>query len=263
MSIATTQRKFKRTAGKFDQLREDREYFIPELREAVEREDVLRVQRLLKFGARRVVRRLSFPADIFFTAVLARKSRSCSILKLLLNAGASPDNTSSGWSCLHAGRPSALHVAVVWGVFASVQLLVRAGADLEARDGRGKTPIWNLLYRRYRNHLASPCCKEVKKILALFLNAGANINATRPSRKSRRERVAGKTMLHIAAMRNNVVLARELVAAGIDVMAKSAKGKTALEYSQDADISAMLSKAMEWRSGLRRRWLAVCVGAVV
>ncbi len=57
------------------------------------------------------------------------------IAEMLLQAGADPDTREGGW------RRTALHYAAADGSFASVRLLLDAGADATAEDDHGDTPL--------------------------------------------------------------------------------------------------------------------------
>ncbi len=91
------------------------------------------VRCLIKFGAQ-----LNLVDDLGFTplAVAAGEGHDA-IVRALVTAGASPNVK------IHANENgTALHLACSWGRTDVVRALVElAGADLNARDGTGKTPL--------------------------------------------------------------------------------------------------------------------------
>lgn len=62
-------------------------------------------------------------------------------LATLLGAGAQPDARTRFATPLHA-RQTALHLAAGGGHAALLGPLLRAGAELEVRDARGRSPLW-------------------------------------------------------------------------------------------------------------------------
>jgi len=59
----------------------------------------------------------------------------------LLTAGAQPDARTRFATPLHA-RQTALHLAAAAGHAASLATLLQAGAGVEVRDARGRSPLW-------------------------------------------------------------------------------------------------------------------------
>lgn len=91
-----------------------------------------------------------------------------------------------------------------------MSILVAAGADLEARDKDGGTPLFNAAYRG-----------RTQAVTAL-LKAGANPNVADNR---------GCTALHIAAAVDSAEIAQELLQCGADVNATTNKGHTPLELA--------------------------------
>ncbi|MBN2198962.1 MAG: tetratricopeptide repeat protein [Candidatus Aminicenantes bacterium] len=136
-------------------------------------------------------------------------------VKLLLEKGADPKAVSS-----YLDTP--LHWASRGRV---VELLTAAGADLEARDKLGRTPLHRTAYLRYAG--------AVKALLA----AGANVNVMDSS---------DYTPLLLAVRPGNKEIVEALLKAGADMTARSRgrDGRTALENAsrdpKTADIAELL-----------------------
>jgi ankyrin repeat protein len=94
----------------------------------------------------------------------------------------------------------------------SVKLLLDHGANVNARDGAGHTPLYKAA--EHGDHA----------IVELLLQRGAEVNA---------KNVAGDTALHRAAQYGNVSAAQALVAHGADINALTQSGKTALQYARE------------------------------
>jgi hypothetical protein len=102
---------------------------------------------------------------------------------------------------------SPLLEAARFGDVEQVKLLLSKGADVNAKDRRGLTPL----------HLA--CFSHRGRAVAeLLIAQGANINA-KPD---------GRTPLHVAAWSGNVPVAELLIAKGADIDAKANNGWTPL-----------------------------------
>jgi truncated hemoglobin YjbI len=120
-----------------------------------------------------------------------------------------------------------LHVAAGAGSLATVVLLLAAGADPNARDGGGHTPLYSL---------ANQCqVPGGAKIVAVLLNAGASVDAC--------EGVKRCTPLHMAARRGNVEIAAALLDAGADIEARDSTGDTPLRRAVNCskpEVAALL-----------------------
>lgn len=92
-----------------------------------------------------------------------------------------------------------------------VQILLDAGADLEARDSRGGTA------------LMSAALNQNASVTASLLAAGANIAA---------EDDYGATALHFAALNNGPAVLTQLMDAGADLHAVDSDGKTPFDYAK-------------------------------
>lgn len=65
-----------------------------------------------------------------------------------------------------------LHVAAQWGTLGAAQLLVQSGADVNARESRGESPLHETLVKP-----TGLFARRSKNMLAFLLEKGANVNA--------------------------------------------------------------------------------------
>lgn len=151
-------------------------------------------------------------------------------------------------------RSKALAKAVEAGDLAAVVVELEAGADPDAPDDRGMTPLLNALRLKRADmvealldagaRLDTPpnlppifAALAEQPLLELLLAAGADVNA--------RDR-SGQTPLMVASWRKHPTAALRLVAAGADVNALDDRGDTALVYAcmhEQAEIVAALLDA--------------------
>lgn len=104
----------------------------------------------------------------------------------------------------HHALGELLSVACAQGHYSMAQLLIDAGADVQARSSDGFTPL-----------LAAVRGGQTK-LARLLLERGADIRAT----------LSGTTALHLAARSNNLEMAQLLLAHGADVNAEDRYGDT-------------------------------------
>ena len=110
------------------------------------------------------------------------------------------------------------------GDFSAVQKRINSGADLDARDALGRTPLY---YAVYNEHL---------KIAELLVKNGANVNV---------KHKANKTPLHLAAELGNLRMVRLLLKAGAKVNALDSDRGTPLDWAIGTlhnDTAAFLRK---------------------
>ena len=124
-------------------------------------------------------------------------------VRKLLSTGADPNE------CYGEDEEPALLVAAIEGREEISALLVAAGANVNAPDCRGYTPLMGAV------------CADNLPIVQALLAAGAEVN--------HRCAQSGATALHDTATGNHLAIARELLAAGADVnAAENAEGNTVL-----------------------------------
>ena len=104
-----------------------------------------------------------------------------------------------------------LHLAVDGGHRETVELLIVNGADVNAKDNKGRTPL----------HFA--VIFGHKEITELLIVNGADINAKVSD--------IGWTPLYYAAFNGHKEIAELLIATGADVNAKNKHGETPLDYA--------------------------------
>src|SRR5262245_1113067 len=142
---------------------------------------------------------------------------------------------------------TALHWAAYRNNPELTELLLRAGASVNATNDLGVTPLW----------VAAPK-NSTAVVMERLLNAGANPNIVPPT---------GETPLMIASRTGNLDGAKLLLAHGADVNAReSTKGQTALMWAvadRQPNIVHMLIEAgadLHARTVTSRRYVAVCCG---
>lgn len=143
--------------------------------------------------------------DIGITPLM--QAETGAMVKLLLDSGADARKTDlRGWNCLHfAATRKTETLAVV--------LLIKAGADVSAKNADGETPL--LLARLLFTEAIAP--DWGKEFLMLLVNAGADIDQTDAS---------GQTLLHCAATNDKSKLAEVCLLLGADPDIKTSYGKT-------------------------------------
>lgn len=101
-----------------------------------------------------------------------------------------------------------------------MQILIDAGADLEARDAHGATA------------LISAAFNQNADITASLITAGANVAA---------ENDNGATALHFAALNNGPAVLTQLMNAGADIYSTDSNGKTAFDYAKRGQTDSSLN----------------------
>jgi hypothetical protein len=123
----------------------------------------------------------------------------------------------------YAGR-TLLHAASAQGNLTMVGLLLRLGADPNAQDGGGHTPLYSLA-----NEYGASDGGDVVRALA---QSGANVNAN--------DGVKHCTALHMAARRGSLEIAEVLLDCGADIDARDSLGDTPLRRSVNCNQLAVV-----------------------
>ena len=100
--------------------------------------DVPRVRLLLELGAGGLLTGPGSPEPLYRAAnavAPGREDEGRAVVALLLEHGADVNGQS------HVGRMTPLHMAARRGTVAIAEALLAAGADVEARDAKGETPL--------------------------------------------------------------------------------------------------------------------------
>lgn len=136
--------------------------------------------------------------------ILAAKEGHTRIVQFLLERRANPLARDSSFGL------TALHHAVARGNYEMTKMLLKAGANLEAKDKQGQTA------------LHKTTAQENTFLMALLLKEGANLEA-----KTNK----GCTALHLAVHANNLSVVVFLLQSGADINARNNKGMTPLHVS--------------------------------
>jgi|GEM_PF-5028316 FOG: Ankyrin repeat len=113
---------------------------------------------------------------------------------------------------------------------ASMRLLLARGADPNARNGRGESPLF--LTPPFDRAYAPPTWRT----LDLLLRAGADMNA---------QNNRGETLLHQAAERDNLALAEALLARGAAPSLRNREGRTPLHLAVRQRNAALTTALMQ------------------
>lgn len=151
---------------------------------------------------------------------------------VLLEAGADPMGVNNFWQ-------TPMHTAALTGYPSIVRLLLRRGADLNAKDANKATPL----------HYAALCYgDETGKSCALLLEAGAN-----PDGKDG----DGMTALHHAASDRGASAAVTMfLEAGSDIEARDRDGRTPLHVAASLGWKEICSQLIESGANLEAEDLA-------
>jgi ankyrin repeat protein len=102
--------------------------------------------------------------------------------------------------------------------------LLDRGADLEAKDNDGNTPL----------HFAS--MRNDLELAKLLLDKGADLEANNECRR---------TPLHVATCWNRIEITKFLLERGADVEAKNVYGQTPLDLAESDEMEELLKKYMK------------------
>jgi ankyrin repeat protein len=147
----------------------------------------------------------SYTEESFVRAV---RSGDLEVAKLYLDAGMKADSGEASDPYRGTSRRTVLHVAAESGQPEIAKLLIDNGANVNARDNRGRQP------------LLSASLAGSKEIVELLVSHGAEINPT--------EKEPPSTPLLTAIGRGHYEVAKYLISKGADVLVISQSGYTAL-----------------------------------
>ena len=142
------------------------------------------------------------------------------VAKILIDAGADPRLRD------RAGRTALHHAAKMREGASIVELLVRTGADVNARanDGAQDTPLLCAV----ENYLEVEDREEAALIIRVLVHLGADINLAD---------ARGNTALVLAATHNQPDLIRLLLELGADASRPVVGGRTPLDFARDANAT--------------------------
>jgi len=129
-----------------------------------------------------------------------------------------------------------LHEAAAAGSLSVTELLLSMGADPDARDGGGHTPLYCL---------GNECgVKGGENVVRALVRAGADVNA--------HDGVKHCTPLHMAARRGHLEIAKALLGCGGNIEARDSGGDTPLRRAVNCDkvglASLLLARGADVRS---------------
>jgi hypothetical protein len=127
----------------------------------------------------------------------------------------------------YMGDRTLLHEVAGQGNLRIVAVLVHLGADPNASDRFGQTPLYWVSNTYPYNSIAGAA------VVSTLVQAGANVNA--------REKVKGCSALHMAARRGNVLVAQALLEGGADIEARDKYGDTPLHRAVKCGQAKMVA----------------------
>lgn len=146
---------------------------------------------------------------------LAQAEFPAEAVELLLRAGVKP-------TLPYNHVDTALHHAMLWSTPATIRLLLQHGADPNAKESWGRTPLHEWAIREERPY------GERLEILHLLLQYGADINA--------RDKDDTTPLMYLCRKADNQELMTELLRCGADPTLKDLENKTAADYARPQNI---------------------------
>jgi ankyrin len=137
--------------------------------------------------------------------------------KQLVESGANVNERSPG-----RGGATALHAAAAFGYVETAAYLLSKGADVNARDGSGNTPLHDAACYPSKVRPSKDSESRRNHVASMLIEHGADVRATAEN---------NLTPLHLAAGEGNVWLVELLLAHGADPNAQTKQGMTPLHYA--------------------------------
>ena len=139
---------------------------------------------------------------------------------------ANADGSSVSRGAHYSYKP--LHYAARYGHASVASVLIAAGADVDAKNNVGETPLHMVAYYGGSDRAS---------VISVLIAAGADVNA----KVNTKNNEVGRTPLHDAASRGHAPVVSILIAAGADVNAKNNVGKTPLHQAADRKRATIIA----------------------
>ncbi|KAM7371032.1 hypothetical protein PAMP_010533 [Pampus punctatissimus] len=175
------------------------------------------------------------PVSKFTTAMINKQRQAEACLRLLCEHGVNVNAEVEGNS-----HQTALHLAVQYTAVSAIQILASYGADVNAVDSSGMTPL----------HMAAGMLH--KEIIATLIKQGADIN--------KGVKHSGNTPLHLAALamamksskslEDNIGCVSELLEQGAEPDAMNKAGKTPLQEACSMGNNELVDLLLRYRANI-------------
>lgn len=158
-------------------------------------------------------------------------------VEFLLARGADPNIQTQ-----NANLTNPIHVALVDGRLDIAEMLVSAGANVNALTSQGISPAQVVM--RYEAGGLPPrkAMERREKSVQFLLDNGANISFRTHD---------GSTLLHYASSMGHLEVVKVLVEVGMPLGVKNNEGKTAFDVAKTDQIKSYLRKVEEFRQSAR------------
>jgi ankyrin repeat protein len=159
----------------------------------------------------------------------ATELRDLATMEFLIKAGADIHKQDS-W-----GKTALSHAVTAYpypeeSYLTAIKILIDAGANANVRDYRGRTPLLSCLMDHERERRSSPA--TVAKVCQMLIAAGAETNIKHPQ--------SGYTPLVYAAKNGYLPIVQALITAGANKTVKIWDKWTAFDYATTEEIKALL-----------------------